>query len=180
LLLFPPLYLWRDEPKHFLRGYFNAFTSAFFPDTMTMCEHALPDLTGWRGDHFKSSDEANSNGWLRSMFLAEDGDSLWVGQAIPREWMRHGQKISLERAATHFGQASVEFISQAAVGAIDIHLDPPTRNPPRQIFVRARHPDGRTMKSVWVDGLPYHNFRAEDEVIVLHDLSAAVMIQVTY
>ncbi len=142
LLLFPPLYLWRDEPKHFLRGYFNAFTSAFFPDTMTMCEHALPDLTGWRGDHFKSSDEANSNGWLRSMFLAEDGDSLWVGQAIPREWMRHGQKISLERAATHFGQASVEFISQAAVGAIDIHLDPPTRNPPGQIFVRARHPDG--------------------------------------
>ena len=48
LLLFPPLYLWRDQPKHYLRCYFNAFTSAYFPVTLTMCEHALPTLDQWR------------------------------------------------------------------------------------------------------------------------------------
>jgi hypothetical protein len=78
LLLFPPLYQYRDEPKHYLRGYFNAFTSAFFPDTMTMCEQALPNLEQWRGDHFKSSDEANSNGWLRGMFLSENKQELFI------------------------------------------------------------------------------------------------------
>ena len=180
LLLFPPLYLWRDEPKHYLRGDFNAFTSAFFPDTVTMCEHALPDLTGWRGDHFKSSDEANSNGWLRSMFFAEDGPDLWVGQAIPREWMRHGQKIHLRGAPTHFGPAGVEFLSQAAVGAIDIRLDPPTRNPPRQIYLRARHPEGKPIQAVWVDGLPYGEFHPENDTIVLRPLLKPAQVRVLY
>ena len=81
LLLFPPLYLWRDEPKHYLRGYFNAFTSAFFPDTLTMCEHALPDLDQWRGDHFKTSDEANSN-CLAALYVpgrAGRGSVGWPG-----------------------------------------------------------------------------------------------------
>ncbi len=33
LLCHPIPYLWRDEIKHYLRGYFNAFAVAFYPDT---------------------------------------------------------------------------------------------------------------------------------------------------
>ena len=180
LLLFPPLYLQRDEPKHYLRGYFNAFTSAFFPDTVTMCEHALPDLAHWRGDHFKSSDEANSNGWLRGMFLAEYGQDLFIGQAIPRAWFEHGKKMEIERAATHFGETSVVFISHVATGSITAHLELPQRNPPQRILLRLRHPEQHPMKVVWVNGLPHSDFDPIKEVIYLKHHSDPVEVRALY
>jgi hypothetical protein len=180
LLLFPPLYLWRDEPKHYLRAYFNAFTSAFFPDTVTMCEHALPDLENWRGDHFKSSDEANSNNWLRSIFLSEHGQELWIGAAMPRAWLEHGQKARIERAPTHFGPASAAFVSQAATGLISVHLDLPTRNPPDRIRLRLRHPQGRPLSAVWVNGLPHQDFDPAREWIFLQPQPAQVEVHAYY
>jgi hypothetical protein len=180
LLLFPELYLWRDEPRHYLRGYFNGFTSAFFPDTVTMCEHALPDLDDWRGDHFKSSDEANSNGWLRKAFLAEMGNDLFVGQAIPRAWFEHGKTMRVERAATHFGETSVEFASLAATGEITVRLDPPLRNPPEHILLRVRHPESKQMKAVWIDGMPYSDFNPPKEVINLGGLRKPINVKVVY
>lgn len=180
LLLFPPLYLWRDQPKHYLRAYFNAFTSAFFPDTMTMCEHALPTLDQWRGDHFKSSDEANSTSWLRFMFLAENGDDLWVGQAIPRAWFEHGKVMRVERAQTFFGEASLEINSQVATGWIVVSLDPPKRNPPRQIRVRVRHPEGKPIQEVWVNGLPHANFDVRREQILLESITTLSEIWVKF
>jgi hypothetical protein len=180
LLLFPPLYLWRDQPKHYLRGYFNAFTSAFFPDTATMCEHALPDLAHWRGDHFKSSDEANSNGWLRSMFVDERGEDLYIGQAVPRDWLRHGAITRAERMPTHFGEVSAEFISEAAVGVITARLDPPRRNPPQRLLVRVRHPQSRPMRSVWVNGQPHAGFDPVSELISLEPTLAPVEIRICY
>jgi len=180
LLLFPPIYLDRDEPRHYLRGYFNGFVSAYFPDTATMCEHALPDLAHWRGDHFKSSDEANSNGWLRSMFLAEHGPDLYVGQALPRAWFRHGQQMRIEGAATYFGEASVAFTSEAAAGLITVRLTPPTRNLPDRIYVRVRHPEATPIASVWIDGRPHPDFDPDRELISLEPPTAPVEIRVYY
>lgn len=180
LLLFPDIYLERDEVKHYLRGYFNAYCSAFFPDTMTMCEHALPDLAHWRGDHFKSSDEANSNGWLRGMFLAERGPDLWIGQALPREWFRSGLRMSIERAATRFGQASAAFESQAAAGVITARIDPPHRDPPRRILLRVRHPERKPMRAVWVNGLPHADFDPQSEVITLAPTAGPLEVRVVY
>ena len=49
-----------------------------------MCnEHSLPELGYPAGDHFKTSDEAQSTYWLRLMFVHEQGDDLYLGQAIP-------------------------------------------------------------------------------------------------
>jgi hypothetical protein len=180
LLLFPPLYLWRDEPRHYLRGYFNAFTSAYFPDTNTMCEHALPDLSHWRGDHFKSSDEANSNGWLRDMFVSERGKDLWLGKALPRAWFEHGLSMAVEHTATHFGEVSLRFASQAATGSITVHIDPPRRNPPERILLRVRHPAGHPIKSVWVDGYPHFQIDVDKEVIILETKEEAFEVRVLY
>lgn len=180
LLLFPPIYLWRDEPKHYLRATFNAFTSAYFPDTVQMCEHALPDLAHWRGDHFKSSDEANSTSWLRFMLIAEYGQELFIGQAIPREWLQHGKKVSIERAATHFGEMSLCFVSHAATGSVTVQVDPPRRNPPERIIVRVRHPNHRPMQKVWVNGLPHDEFDAAHEWIDLSGYSDPFQVRVEY
>lgn len=133
-------YLYRDEPKQALRGIFNAIAADYFPDTRMGCEHALPTLEEWRGDHYKSSDEANATGWLRKMFVREEGEDLLLGQAIPGDWFAAGQKIGVERASTYFGPMDLLFETDGK--GIVARIDPPRRNPPSRIKLRfgMRHP----------------------------------------
>jgi hypothetical protein len=180
LLIFPSLYLWRDEPKHYLRAYFNPFASAFYPDVLMLTEHALPTLADWTGDHFKTSDEANSTFWLRQMFLAERGNELFVGQAIPRAWLEDGKRMRVDRALTHFGVTSLEIVSQVETGYIVVKLDPPRRNPPERINLRVRHPGRKPIRQVWVNGLPHHDLDIEKEVIYLRGASEPLDVRVSY
>jgi hypothetical protein len=163
LLCNPIPYLLRDEPKHFLRAYFNAFAASYFPDTRMMTEHALPNIGDHRGDHYKSSDEANSTYWLRMMFIQERGDELWLGAAIPRYWLADGKTCGIEDARTYFGPMSLKYDSKLSQGRIEVTLDPPRRNPPRKIYVRFRHPEGKKMTRCEINGQPYKNFDLEKE-----------------
>jgi hypothetical protein len=159
LLLDAEPYLFRDDVKHALRAIFNAIAVSHFPDVHMNTEHALPAMDDWRGDHFKSSDEANACGWLRYLFLREQGDTLLVGQAVPEEWLRPGRTCGIERAATHFGQASV--IYEARGGEILTHLAGPTRNPPAKILLRFRSPSGQPVEDLTVNGKKWKNFRGD-------------------
>ncbi|MHC4085625.1 MAG: hypothetical protein ACYSWZ_10000 [Planctomycetota bacterium] len=168
LLCNPIPYLLRDEPKHFLRAYFNAFAVSYFPDTRMMTEHALPNIGDWRGDHYKSSDEANSTYWLRMMFILERGEELWLGSAIPRYWLADGKQCGIENAGTYFGPMSVKYESRSAEGRIEMTIDPPRRNPPKRILVRFRHPEGHRMKRCEVNGKAYNRFDPVKELVVLN------------
>jgi len=152
LLCNPIPYLLRDEPKHFLRAYFNAFAVSYWPDTRMMTEHALPNIGDHRGDHYKSSDEANSTYWLRMMFIQERGDELWLGAAVPRYWLAQGKSCGIENAATYFGPMSVVLRSMVEEGRIEMTIDPPRRNPPKRILARFRHPKGKTMTRCELNG----------------------------
>ncbi|HOV75321.1 MAG TPA: hypothetical protein PK967_15235 [Candidatus Hydrogenedentes bacterium] len=167
LLCNPIPYLLRDEIPHFLRAYFNAFAVSYFPDTRMMTEHALPNMGDFRGDHYKTSDEANSTYWLRMMFIHERGDDLWIGAAIPRYWLADGQRIGIENAATHFGPMSATIESQAAAGRITLCLDPPRRNPPKRIIARFRHPEGKRMTRCEVNGTPCADIVPDKEYVAL-------------
>ncbi|MCE5226437.1 MAG: hypothetical protein LLG05_11355 [Porphyromonadaceae bacterium] len=167
LLCHPIPYILRDEPKHFLRGYFNAFTSTFYPDICALVEHALPSLSDNNGVWFKPSDEAQSTFWLRLMFVHENEDDLYLGQAIPRDWLADGNNIGIESAATYFGPLSFRIKSKSNQGQITAILDPPVRNSPKNIYVRFRHPYSRPIRSVTVNGKQYSNFDANKEWIIL-------------
>ncbi len=167
-LLDSPLpYLYRDEIKHYLRTYFNSFTSGFFPEVRMLNEHALPELGQYRGDHFKTSDEAQSTYWLRLMFIREQGDTLYLGQAIPRYWLNDGAHPAIERAASEFGPMSLRYASSANSGQIKATLTPPTRNPPKTIYLRFRHPSGKKLASVTLNGKAHAGFDAEKEWVIL-------------
>jgi hypothetical protein len=159
LLLDVEPYLYRDDVKQALRALFNGQAVSYFPDVRMNTEHALPDISSWRGDHFKSSDEANCAGWLRYLFVREEGDTLLIGQAVPRDWLRAGQKCGIERTSTYFGPTSVLYTGGENGAAAT--LDGPTRNPPKQIRLRFREPDGRPLKSVTVNGQPWRKFKGE-------------------
>lgn len=169
LLCNPVVYLLRDEPKHFLRAYFNAFAVSYWADTRMMTEHALPNIGDHFGDHYKSSDEANSTYWLRLMFVQERGDELLIGAAIPRYWLSDGNKMGIEKAVTYFGPMSVRFESKINKSIIEMTLNPPRRNPPKKIYARFHHPDGKKMTRCELNGKPHTNFNPEKEYVILED-----------
>lgn len=159
LLLDVEPYLDRDDVKHALRALFNGQSVSYFPDVRMNTEHALPQMGDWRGDHFKSSDEANCTGWLRQLFVREENDALLLGQAVPREWLQPGRRCGLERAATYFGQAGILY--EAQPDAISARLQGPQRTPPRALRLRFREPAGRPLTAVTVNGQPWTEFRGE-------------------
>ncbi|MBI5091921.1 MAG: hypothetical protein HZB26_05685 [Candidatus Hydrogenedentes bacterium] len=159
LLLDVEPYLFRNDIKQALRAQFNAIAVGYFPDVRMLTEHALPNMGDWRGDHYKSSDEANAAGWLRYQFLREENGVLLVGQAIPRDWLKPGQRCGIERAETYFGPMNVHYTAEE--NAITARIDGATRPAPRAIRVRFREPHERPLESVTVNGKPWSDFKGE-------------------
>lgn len=159
LLLDVEPYLYRDDVKHALRSLFNGEAVSYFPDVRMNTEHAAPTLADWRGDHFKSSDEANCAGWLRYLFVREQGDELLIGQAVPREWLAAGKQCGIEGTSTYFGKTSVLYTG--GENEITARLDAPKRNPPKKIHLRFRDSHERPLRSVTVNGKRWKNFKAD-------------------
>jgi hypothetical protein len=180
LLCSPHPYLLRDEPKHFLRAYFNALAVCYYPNTQMLTEHPLPGMGDWRGDHYKSSDESNSTYWLRLAFVDERGEDLCLGMAVPRAWLADGGAPAIERAATYFGPLGLRYESHAAQGSISAVLDPPTRRPPKRIFLRFRHPEARPIVRVQIDGKPWDKIDAKRELVELPPLRGPATITAFY
>ena len=129
----------------------------YFSDTRMLTEHAVPEMGDWRGDHYKSSDEANAAGWLRYLFVREEGDELLLGQAVPRAWLKPGNRVGVEKASTHFGQMSLMY--EADDAGITATLRGPTRSsamrgrtPLARIRLRFRPPEGKEVKRYFVNG----------------------------
>jgi hypothetical protein len=159
LLLDPEAYLYRDDVKQALRAMFNAIALNHFSDVHMNTEHALPEMGDWRGDHYKTSDEANACGWLRYLFLSEDGETLLLGQATPRDWLNPAKECGVENAATFFGPASIVYHGEAARIVAD--LKGPTRNPPREIRVRFRTPGQKPLAKVTLNGRPWKKIEGD-------------------
>ncbi|MDO8682915.1 MAG: hypothetical protein Q7N50_05475, partial [Armatimonadota bacterium] len=180
LLCSPTPYLMGDEIKHYLRAYFNAFASGYFPERAMLTEHPLPNLGNWSGGHFKTSDEAMNTSWLRWMFVWDEGKDLYLGKAIPRYWLNDGKEVKIERAETHFGQMNMSMKSYADKGRIEMTINPPTRNLPGAVYARFRHPEGKSMNRVTVNGKPYGNFDPAKEWVILPPLKERTVVVAYY
>jgi hypothetical protein len=161
-LLGGPLpYFYRGEIDHFLRAFFNSFAAGYDPTLRMLSEHPLPELGYLAGDHFKTSDEAQTTYWLRLMFASELDGTLHLGRGIPRYWLRDGETVAIRNASTHFGKLSYEVRSQAATGKIVMTLDPPSREPAKRMVVCFRHPDSKPIRQVTVNGALWQDFVAD-------------------
>lgn len=98
--------------------------------------------------------------------LGETGDLLLL-PAAPRAWFRDGQKIRLAGWPTQYGPVSLEVRSAAALGRMEADLTGPHRNPCRMVKLRLRHPEGRPIRQVVVDGQPWRDFDPAGEWISL-------------
>jgi hypothetical protein len=181
-LLHGPLpYFYRDEIKLFLRAYFNPFAAGYDPTLRILPEHPLPELGCLAGELFKTSDESQSAYWLRLMFVTELDGNLHLGRGIPRYWLRDGETIGISNASTYFGKLSYEIRSQAKAGRISMTLEPPVRNPPRQIIVRFRHPEEKPIRSVTVNGATWSDFDpAQGDIRLPGAMPGKVEVVVSY
>jgi len=115
---------------------------------------------------------------LRNMLLREDGDALWIGQAIPRPWLENGKEVRVENAPTLFGKTAYSIQSENNAREMTVNLDPPAESPPRRIYLRLRQPDHRRIRSVLVNGSPWRDFQGE--TVTLVGLKGHSVIQVKY
>jgi len=180
LLLHPAMYLKRDDVKPFLRTFLNGFCSTFYSDTVMCCEHDLPTLAEWAGDHFKTSDEANVTHYLRLLLVEEHGDDLILGKAIPREWLEQGKTVKVERALTYFGEMGYELRSRVDDGLIEADIELPRRNPPARATLRLRHPCRAPIARVEIDGEDWKCFDGSGETISLPLGRGALKVKAYY
>jgi hypothetical protein len=151
-------YLDRDEPELYVWMFFNAFAACYRGDIQAMVEHPLPWL-GWSNcAHFKTSDQANSVMWARAMFVYAADGLLHLGRAIPRDWLRQGQRPQAVDVATPLGRASVRYASDEAHGRISAEVELSQPAAPRQVLVRFRHPRKLAIQSARVNGQPCKRF----------------------
>lgn len=153
-------YLDRDEPEVYIWMLFNAWAACYREEINAMVEHPMPVLGFSNLVPFKTSDEANAMKWLVFLYVYTVGNVLHLGRAIPREWLREGSEVGAEGVATHFGSVGVTYRSEAAEGRITARVSLELRRRPERILVRFRHPEGRPLRSVTLNGRPHSAFDA--------------------
>jgi hypothetical protein len=95
---------------------------------------------------------------LRSLLVHEPLDrsgaaaGLELAFATPRDWLRPGKRIAVERLPTSFGPLS--YTLEAAAGTVTARIDVPARMHPRTLRLRVRLPRGRRVAGVSVNGQP--------------------------
>ncbi len=176
LLCGPVPYLARDEIKHFLRAYFNAFASAFHADTRMLTEHPLPRLGDWMGDHFKTSDESQSTRWLRGMFVDEKRGQLLLCHGVPCSWLDDGNEIAVYNLCTWYGSVSMRILSELSEGRITYDVDLPGATPERGSILRMRLPEGYGLRSVSVNGRTWQRSTPDGETVRLPDGERSVRV----
>ena len=101
----------------------HAFPEGIYYKKRTAWSDTIPHVTG----------ACNYAIMLRHMLVHEAGDELHLLPAVPDWWLGAGQEIRVERLPTHFGEMSLTVRGTNA--GVEINLDPPKRNPPRQIVL---------------------------------------------
>jgi hypothetical protein len=116
----------------------------------------------------------------RTVFVTERGDELWLAPFATSHWMQQGMKVAVRNAPTRFGKVSYTITSAIAEGRIDAssELPPGTRAP--KVILRLRHPEGKPIRSVTVQGKPHTDFDPRREIIILDPVNEAIAVRADY
>ncbi|MCC6126932.1 MAG: hypothetical protein IT426_18360 [Pirellulales bacterium] len=149
-----PLFLARDDLPRFFEWFAHNFAFTIHQDFRVGVESL---------DGVPACSPGDTERWLavRNMFVREDGgydgsaQSLWLLQAIPREWLKPGDRASARRIFTYFGgQVDVALrvaddgrsvTVNAVIGKMAVR--------PKEIRVRLRSGDGSPLASATVNGV---------------------------
>ncbi|MBN1490881.1 MAG: hypothetical protein JXA69_13265, partial [Phycisphaerae bacterium] len=116
----------------------------------------------------------------RFMLVLERGDELWLAPLVTNNWLKDGMRIEVVAAPTRFGPVSYRIKSAVGQGRIEATIEPPTRSVPRRIVLRLRHPEGKAVRAVTVNGEDYADFDARAETIRLEPGREVIRVRAEY
>jgi len=173
------LYLFQDDIPNFLRFWVNE--SVCMAGSNGKLWNTIRRLTPLPPCDYPDNGTA---GWFlynfRNLLVMEDGQSLWIARATPRAWMEQGKTIAVRNAPTHFGTMAYEIVSDVDNGKISATVEIPSRNPPKEVILRFRHPKAAPIKSVAVNGKKWKAFDKGKETVELKGMTGTVAVTATY
>ncbi len=172
-------YLERDQLPQALRALYNDFAISYYPDVKAFTEW-VPTLGIGGGPFFKTSDEAGFLAWLRLALVRESDGRLYLNSGAPKEWFRPGKTIEVERAATFFGELSYRVEAHLDQGFIGASVSLPQRERPREVTLRLRHPEGKKIARVELNGHDWTRFDAERGTISLPPEESRIGVRAYY
>jgi len=170
------IYFAADDVPLFLRAMYNQYAVDMLPaDGYVFAEHPFRG-----GAPDKPFEEAAFLERVRMMLLTEEGDSLWLARATPRAWLEQGKRVAVRNAPSFFGTVAYEIVSDVQHGRITATVEMPSRNRPKAVLLRLRHPKGLPITSVTVNGKDWIDFNRDEEAVALHDVTGSVSVEVKY
>lgn len=167
-------YLRRDQPKLFLRSFWNQLVAQNYSDI-----NAFPEHICWHGAaDCKTYEEAMWLQQFRSMLVFDEDNELRLCAAAPREWFKPGKDIKIRNAPTFFGPVTYEIHS--APRKITALVEFAARKKPKSFTIRFRHPKEARIKSVRVNGKPWNKFDASREIIELPAKGGKLEVEAHY
>ncbi|MHB1455486.1 MAG: NPCBM/NEW2 domain-containing protein [Armatimonadota bacterium] len=169
------IYAARDDIKPYIRTCFNTFFPMLSTETLALWEH-FNAQGGWNKTH--------ETGWMlqqiRMMLVQERGDELWLAPFVTNNWLKNCMKIAIDNAPTYFGRVSYKIESHVSEGYIEAEIMPPTRDKMKSLVLRLRHPNGKKIKSLVVNGKQSKTFDNELDIIRLKPSTGKISVRVDY
>jgi hypothetical protein len=104
----------------------------------------------------------------RWMLVFEDptADVVWLGKAIPRNWLAQGRGVTVRSAPTRFGRVGYAMRSFIDDGRVEVNVNLPPHFA-ATTRLRLRVPQNRVLQSVIVNGRPWTLVDSQQQVITL-------------
>jgi len=167
-LAFGPAYaqLFYDWPREFLLLYYAHRSHIYSRGNWTAVEGAR--INGTLEGPYCTPSEVGIPTFTKWMLVFEHPDDplVWLAKATPRVWLEQGKTIAVKGAPTRFGSVGYELHSDIDHGKISAVLDLP-EGYRATTKLRLRAPAGKLLRSVTLNGAPWSDFSAEQEVVNL-------------
>jgi hypothetical protein len=170
-------YLLRDDAKAVIKAFYSMMAGGFSQGVFEPVEHR------WRwGQYF--GPPSTDGAWFelyRNMLVREwDDHTLVLMQAAPRAWLEEGKRIAVKRAPTWVGNVSYEVRSAAASGKIHASVELNAREKGASLLLRIRHPEGKPMRRVTVNGKAWTDFDVQKEWVKIPEVSGKYEVEAEY
>ncbi|MGI8908504.1 MAG: hypothetical protein ACR2IE_18670 [Candidatus Sumerlaeaceae bacterium] len=152
----------RDDVDRALVSFYGKLGNAVAPGTFYSGEASgiLPNDEYGRPFYLPPNSAANAFLlWMLRYMIVQDWDlnddgkseTLRLLYATPKDWLRDGAKIKMERAPTAFGEISLNVESKLSSGEVTVRFKAPDRKPDKTLL-KLRLPDGYNPKSADAGG----------------------------
>ena len=122
--------------------------------------HAILNSAQRSGPSFQDRDDLRVDAtwvqWVRTLFVTEHEESLWLLPGVPADWLKPGEHLQVRGAATYFGilDIRVRYGESANRMEIRVVIEDSKNQRPAGVMLRNLTPPGRKLRKIQCDGKP--------------------------